>query len=87
DGPVKVLPNLDRESIPKASVLLRLARALNLSRSHALSNVRVRVQDAKVQLVLITRPRSTLDLELWAVEKERNYFREVFGRELSVAAA
>jgi exopolyphosphatase / guanosine-5'-triphosphate,3'-diphosphate pyrophosphatase len=66
---------------------LRLARALNLSRSHALRNVRVRAQEGKVHLTLVTRPRSTVDLELWAVEKEKNYFREVFGRELSVAAA
>ena len=27
-----------------------------------------------------------LDLELWALEKERAYFREVFGRELVVEA-
>jgi hypothetical protein len=26
-----------------------------------------------------------VDLELWAVEKETSYFREVFGRELSAA--
>ena len=28
-----------------------------------------------------------VDLEQWAVEKERDYFREVFGRELSTAAS
>jgi exopolyphosphatase/guanosine-5'-triphosphate,3'-diphosphate pyrophosphatase len=87
DGAIKVLPNADRDCIPKASVLLRLARALNLSRSHALRNLRVRTQDGEVRLALVTKPRSTVDLELWAVEKEKNYFREVFGRELSVAAA
>src|SRR5580698_8490079 len=87
DGPLKVLPSIDRESIPRASVLLRLARALNLSRSHALRRVQVRAKDGYVQLTLVTRPRSTVALELWAVEQERNYFREVFGRELSVAAA
>ena len=27
-----------------------------------------------------------VELEMWAIEKDRNYFREVFGRELSVAA-
>jgi len=86
DGPVKVLANADRECIPKASLLLRLARALNLSRSHALRGVRIRVQDSEVRLGLMTKPRSTVDLEMWAVEKERSYFREVFGRELSVVA-
>jgi exopolyphosphatase/guanosine-5'-triphosphate,3'-diphosphate pyrophosphatase len=87
DGAIKVLPNADRDCIPKASVLLRVARALNLSRSHALRDLRVRTQDGEVRLALVTKPRSTVDLELWAVEKEKNYFREVFGRELSVAAA
>jgi hypothetical protein len=37
-------------------------------------------------LTLITKQRSSVDLELWAVEKEKNYFREVFGRELAAAA-
>ena len=33
------------------------------------------------------RRRMGVDLELWAVEKERDYFREVFGRELSTAVS
>jgi hypothetical protein len=28
-----------------------------------------------------------VELEVWALERERNYFREVFGRELSPAIA
>jgi len=40
-----------------------------------------------VKLTLVTKQRSSVDLELWAVEKEKGYFREVFGRELSAAAA
>ena len=87
DGPVKVLFRADQECIPKASLLLRLARALNLSRSGAVREVRVKLQDAQVHFTLLTRTRGKADLELWAVEKEKNYFREVFGRELSAAAA
>jgi exopolyphosphatase/guanosine-5'-triphosphate,3'-diphosphate pyrophosphatase len=87
DGPMKVLGSADREFVLKASMLLRLARALNLSRSGAVRGMRVRPHDGKVDLTLVTKPRSTVDLELWAVEKEENYFREVFGRELSAAAA
>ena len=49
--------------------------------------VQVRVRDGAVRLALLPRPRSSVDLELWAAEKEKGYFREVFGRELSVAAA
>jgi exopolyphosphatase/guanosine-5'-triphosphate,3'-diphosphate pyrophosphatase len=87
DAPMKVLSSADRDHVPKASLLLRLARALNLSRSGAIRGMRVRPHDGKVDLNLITKPRSTVDLELWAVEKEENYFREVFGRELSATAA
>jgi len=87
DGPIKALSAPDQEYVPKASLLLRLARALNLSRSDAVRGVRVRAHNGKVDLGLLTKPRSTVDLELWAVEKEESYFRELFGRELSAAAA
>jgi len=87
DSPIKVLPREDQECVPKASLLLRLARAFNLSRSNAVRAVQVRMRDGGVKLSLLRRPRSSVDLELWAVERERSYFREVFGRELSVATA
>lgn len=86
DGPLEVLSPAEREHVTKASLLLRLARALNLGRSAAIQNARVRVHDGEVAIRLVAKPRSSVDLELWAVEKERSYFREVFGRELSVAA-
>jgi hypothetical protein len=47
----------------------------------------VRVHEGEIKLTLVTKQRSSVDLELWAVEKEKDYFREVFGRELSAAAA
>jgi len=87
DAPMKALSLADQENVTKASLLLRLARALNLSRGDAIRDMKVHPHDGRVKLTLITKPRSTVDLELWAVEKEENYFREVFGRELSAAAA
>ena len=87
DAAIKILPPADREFVRKASLLLRLARALNLGRSGAVRKARVRVSQGEVQLVLQAKPRASVDLELWAVEKEKDYFREVFGRELSAAAA
>jgi len=86
DSPMKALPSLDQEYVPKASLLLRLARALNLGRSGTVRATRVRAHDGRVNLTLISKPRASVDLELWAVEKEAAYFRELFGRELSVAA-
>jgi exopolyphosphatase/guanosine-5'-triphosphate,3'-diphosphate pyrophosphatase len=85
DAPIKSLPPGDREAVPKASLLLRLARALNLGRTGAVQQARVCSRNGAVNLRLQAKPRSSIDLELWAVEKEKNYFREVFGRELSAA--
>jgi exopolyphosphatase/guanosine-5'-triphosphate,3'-diphosphate pyrophosphatase len=85
DGPMKLVDSAERASVEKAIVLLRLARALNLGRSHAVERVRIAVRSAEVKLTLVPRRRMGVDLELWAIEKERDYFREVFGRELSTA--
>src|SRR5438309_10238263 len=87
DSPMKTLLPAEQEYVRKASLLLRLARALNLGRGGAVRATRVRVRQGEVTLGLLAKPRTTIDLELWAVEKERSYFREVFGRELSAAAA
>jgi exopolyphosphatase/guanosine-5'-triphosphate,3'-diphosphate pyrophosphatase len=87
DVPMKVIDSGDRPGVQKAIVLLRMARALNLSRSRALEKVSVRVHAAGVRVTLVPRRRTGMDLELWAIEKERDYFREVFGRELSIAAS
>ncbi|HKS74182.1 MAG TPA: Ppx/GppA phosphatase family protein [Terriglobales bacterium] len=86
DGPMKVLPPEQREAVRKAALLLRLARALNLGRSGAVRGAQVRMRNGEVIVHVLAKPRAGVDLELWAVEKEKNYFREVFGRELSAMA-
>jgi exopolyphosphatase/guanosine-5'-triphosphate,3'-diphosphate pyrophosphatase len=87
EPPMKVLDPADRAGVQKAIMLLRLARALNLGRSRAVQKVRVSHRAAEVRLTLVPRRRMGVDLELWAIEKDAAYFREVFGRELSTAAA
>jgi hypothetical protein len=47
----------------------------------------VRMHATSIELVLTPRPPLSVDLELWAAEKERNYFREVFGCDLAAVAA
>jgi exopolyphosphatase/guanosine-5'-triphosphate,3'-diphosphate pyrophosphatase len=86
DDPMKTLAPADREHVRRASLLLRLARALNLGRSGAVEQARVQLQSGEAKLALVAKGRAGVDLELWAVEKEKSYFREVFGRELSAAA-
>ncbi|MBV9572796.1 MAG: Ppx/GppA family phosphatase [Acidobacteriales bacterium] len=87
DAAIKVLAAPDREWVRRSSLLLRLARALNLGRSGAVRKTRVAVRGSNVRLTLVAKPRASVDLELWAVEKERNYFREVFNRGLSAVSA
>jgi len=87
DGPLKVIDPADRAEVQKAILLLRLARSLNLGRSRAVQKVRVGVRAAEVRLTLVPRRRMGVDLELWAIEKDCTYFREIFGRELSTAVA
>lgn len=82
--PMKPLNDEEKGLIPKAVVLLRLARALEQSRTGAVTDVKVRVRAERVTLQLTTK-RTGADLELWALDKERNYFRAVFGRELVTA--
>src|SRR5207248_600373 len=86
DSAIKVLSPGEREKVRKASLLLRLARAANLGRSNAVRDMRVRVHHQKVSIALTPKPRASIDLELWALNKEDNYFREVLGRELVAAA-
>ena len=68
-------------------MLLRLARSMNLGRSRSVQKARVTIRNGAVKLTLLSKRRVGLDLELWAIEKDRDYFRELFGRELSAAAA
>jgi exopolyphosphatase/guanosine-5'-triphosphate,3'-diphosphate pyrophosphatase len=84
--PVRVLAPEYRLLLPRAVLLLRLARAVEQGRRGAVLSLRAKVDPASVRITLVTRP-SGAELELWALEKERNYFSEVFGRELTCAEA
>ena len=81
---LRALAPADRPLLPRAVVLVRLARALEQGRRAAVLSFRARLEPRSVHLTLITRP-SGAELELWAMEKERAYFSEVFGRELVCA--
>jgi exopolyphosphatase / guanosine-5'-triphosphate,3'-diphosphate pyrophosphatase len=86
EAPMKVLDPADRAGVQRAILLLRLARSLNLGRTRAVQRVRVSQLGGRIRLTLVPRRRMGVDLELWAIEKDAAYFREVFGRELSTAA-
>ncbi len=87
DGPMSGLSPEEQENVEKASVLLRIARALNMGRMQSVGKVAVSARSGRVSMKLTPRGKASVDLEVWSIEKDRSYFREVFGRELSVAAA
>jgi exopolyphosphatase/guanosine-5'-triphosphate,3'-diphosphate pyrophosphatase len=87
DGPMSTLSPEEQENVEKASVLLRIARALNMGRSQSVGKVAVSARSGRVTMKLTPRGKASVDLEVWSIEKGGSYFREVFGRELSVAAA
>lgn len=87
DAPLKAIPSSERPNVARACLLLRLARALNLGRRDAVRGVRVQLRESKVLLTVAAKRGTDVELEVWALERERNYFREALGRELSTAIA
>jgi exopolyphosphatase/guanosine-5'-triphosphate,3'-diphosphate pyrophosphatase len=87
DGPMSALAPEERENVTKASMLLRIARALHMGRIKSVEKLAVSARGGRVSMKLTPRGKASVDLEVWSIEKDRFYFREVFGRELSVAAA
>jgi exopolyphosphatase/guanosine-5'-triphosphate,3'-diphosphate pyrophosphatase len=81
---VKQLLPKEREHVVKAVVLLRLARALDHGHRGAVRSLKGSITDARARLHLKVG-RDGAELERWAIEKEFDYFREVFGRELELA--
>ena len=83
DTVLQMVPRADQAQIPKAVALLRLARALDQARRGAVREWQLRVENAgPVHLGLTPATKEGVELELWAVEQERDYFKSVFGRDL-----
>jgi exopolyphosphatase/guanosine-5'-triphosphate,3'-diphosphate pyrophosphatase len=79
---MKALSSADEELVPKAVVLLRLAKAMGHGTDGSIVKVAAEVYRERVMLKLTAKDGA--DLEVWLLSKERAYFREVFGRELDV---
>jgi exopolyphosphatase/guanosine-5'-triphosphate,3'-diphosphate pyrophosphatase len=78
---LKELLPYELKPVVMCNALLRLARALNQGRRTAVSGIRARI--GKDHVTLFLRTRGGAELESWALSKEADYFRFVFGRTLS----
>lgn len=81
DRLIKLLPAQIRSEAIKAIALLRVARSLNQGRRSAVRLLRVTSREGNL-VITMKAGRAGADLEVWAAEKEVDYFRAVFGREL-----
>jgi exopolyphosphatase/guanosine-5'-triphosphate,3'-diphosphate pyrophosphatase len=86
DRALKPLRAEDRNAVTKAVVLLRIARALDQGRRGAVTDVKPQAANGRVVLRLKVK-RGGAGLELWSLNKERGYFRAVFGRELAAVVS
>jgi len=82
DSPMRVISQVDEELVPKAVVLLRLAKAMSHGTKGSIINVTAEVYRERVMLKLTAKEGA--ELEVWMLSKERAHFREVFGRELDI---
>jgi exopolyphosphatase/guanosine-5'-triphosphate,3'-diphosphate pyrophosphatase len=81
DRALRNIPPDQHKNVQRAVVLLRLAEALNQDRASDVLKVGVKSYPKRIFLE-IHPGRTGAELELWALRREMDYFREVFGREL-----
>jgi len=83
DRVMRVIAPEEQTHVTRAVVLLRLAVALNQDRASAVVGLKTTVYPKRVVLDIVPG-RGGAELEVWAVKKEADYFREVFKRDLFV---
>ncbi|MHB1744445.1 MAG: exopolyphosphatase, partial [Acidobacteriaceae bacterium] len=84
DRVLRFIPVEQHASVRLAAVLLRMAVALHQNQSSSVPRFRTRATTKRVSITLMPG-RKGADLELWALRKEADYFREVFARDLFVS--
>lgn len=84
DRVLRFIPVEQHTSVRQAAVLLRMAVALHQDQSSSVPRFRTRATTKRVSITLLPG-RKGADLELWALRKEADYFREVFARDLFVS--
>jgi exopolyphosphatase/guanosine-5'-triphosphate,3'-diphosphate pyrophosphatase len=72
----------DFRTVRKLATLLRLSDSCDRSHHQLVRDVRARVANGSVRLLL--RSRQPIDLEIWDAGREAALFRQVFGRRLEL---
>jgi exopolyphosphatase/guanosine-5'-triphosphate,3'-diphosphate pyrophosphatase len=74
----------DDALLNRCAAVLRLAEQLERSRDQAVDEVRVEVQDGRVELRL--QAHEDVAIARWAAQRQTDVFRKAFGRDLEVSA-
>lgn len=82
DENFRALPPKDRSTVIKLSALLRIADAMDVSHTRRVKDVHIRSK--KNKWILSLEGEGTLNLEIWALEKRRALFQDVFGMKLEI---
>ncbi len=83
DRLLRMIPVEQHGYVRRAAMLLRMASALHQNELNAVPRFRTRVTPKRVTITLIPAHKR-VDLEVWALRKEADYFREIFARDLFV---
>ncbi|MDO5388877.1 MAG: hypothetical protein Q4F63_06555 [Clostridia bacterium] len=71
------MPHDERVMVCKLSAVLKLANAVNKSRSHKFDNVNVRLSNNQIIVTISTY--KNIELEKWAFNKNKQLFEDVYG--------
>jgi exopolyphosphatase / guanosine-5'-triphosphate,3'-diphosphate pyrophosphatase len=82
DENFRALPPKDRSTVIKLSALLRIADAMDVSHTRRVKDVHIRSK--KNKWILSLEGEGALNLEIWALEKRRALFQDVFGMKLEI---
>ena len=82
DENFRALSSKERSTVIKLSALLRLADAMDVSHTRRVKGVRIR--QVKNKWLLKLEGKDALNLEIWALEKRRSLFQDVFGMKLEI---
>ncbi len=77
------LPGSARKIIDVGAAILRIADGLDRSHASAVSALKTRISRKQIQIQIASNV--DIQLELWAARKKREWFEEVFERELELA--
>lgn len=82
DENFRALSSKDRSTVIKLSALLRLADAMDISHTRRVKDVNIHL--VRNKWILKLEANDSVNLEIWALEKRRSLFQDVFGMKLDI---